>query len=236
MLLKHIKTIKTYLLNLLFPLKCLGCRVEGAWLCRNCFSQIKQTEQQYCPVCKRTARDFGAVCRFCKNKTSLDGVFVAADDKSGRLKKLIHQFKYNFITEVENDLTRILLSSFLKEYLTSEDLVLVPIPLHKKRMRYRGFNQAEILASSVSFSTNIPCESGMITRQKHTTPQMKLKRAERLDNLRNAFEVIQKIPPDKEILLVDDVITTGSTLEECARILKAHGAKRVWGLVLSRGT
>jgi ComF family protein len=178
----------------------------------------------------------GAPCLSCKDKTALDYLFVAAHDSTGVVRRMIHFFKYRFITDLEFPLSGLMLKSFLHCVLTNEDIVLVPVPLHQSRLKWRGFNQSHLLAHSIGSAADIAVFSRILHRTKKTKSQMKLARARRLTNLRGAFTCTNPLPPGKEIILIDDVATTGTTLEECARALKKAGAARVGALVISRGT
>ena len=122
--------------------------------------------------------------------------------------------------------------------LNLKESLIVPVPLHIKRKRWRGFNQAEVLASRLAEGFNLVMRAYILNRIKDTQAQTKLKRKQRLKNIKNAFKVNnewQDKLKSTKILLVDDVATSGRTLNECARALKESGAKEVWGIVLARG-
>jgi ComF family protein len=144
------------------------------------------------------------------------------------LAKLIHRFKYDFAQEICGDLVKILLRSGCLKKLEGygKNACIVPVPLHKKRLNFRGFNQSEVLAEEIFKNTRI----------KNTEPQAQLKKIKRLTNVKNAFEIkpSAKINPEKIYLLLDDVCTTGSTINECAKILKKYGAKTVIGLTVAK--
>ncbi len=212
----YFKNIKEFILDLLFPKECLGCGQEEVWLCEDCFNKIKIKNE------------------LLKNYDYLDGVWAAADYKDPLLQKLIHFFKYSFITELAKPLSQIILKSLI-DY-EGEPWLLLPVPLHRRRFLERGFNQAELLAQEVNGANNWPVLNQILYRQKYTKPQVKLKREERLNNLKDVFACLSA--PEifnKNILLVDDVMTTGATLSECAKILKRAGANRVRGLVVAHG-
>src|SRR3989344_7225576 len=120
----------------------------------------------------------------------------------------------------------------LAEYFS--DFVLVPVPLHRKRHNWRGFNQAELLSGALSVSLNIPLNKTLVSRRKATKPQVKLSALERKRNVENAF-ALSGNPANKKIILVDDVITSGSTLNELAKLLKKHKASEVWALTVAHG-
>ena len=115
------------------------------------------------------------------------------------------------------------------------DFILVPVPLHPKRKKERGYNQAHCLAEGVATVLSLPIEE-LLQRKFYTLPQAQLSREDRLKNLLNSFSLSQNSNTlNKKIILVDDVCSTGATLNECAKVLKSTDAKTVWGLVLARG-
>ena len=164
----------------------------------------------------------------------MTGMLIAADYSSGPTKELIHNFKYSGIREVGPVLAGVLIQRLQAGKIRGEK-VLVPVPLHSRRQRQRGFNQAEILARYVSRRLNIP--GGIALKRKlNTKSQVELSGRERRKNLAGAFVCgDQELVKGKTVILVDDVSTTGATLEECAKVLRAAGARQIWGLVVARG-
>jgi len=118
--------------------------------------------------------------------------------------------------------------------LESGGSTLIPVPLHGRRERERGYNQAQIICDVLSSRYGTAQSVGSLLRIRHTAQQAKLGRAGRLNNMKNAFEWRGGVVPE-HVVLVDDVYTTGATMQECARVLKAAGAKRVEGYVIARG-
>lgn len=216
---------KKLILDLLFPVECLGCKKEGEWLCADCLKKIK-------------IDSFGQAI-LPDVSGGLAGVWVASDYQNPLLAEALQVFKYKFIPDLGRVLGE-LLADFLKQKKKSRrqpnfNLVLA-VPLAKKRKLWRGFNQAEILAKAVCDKFNWEYGEKIITRKYHVHPQVGLKLAERLANVKGIFAVDEPLKvKGKIILLVDDVITTGATMAECARILLAAGAKEVWGLVVAKG-
>ena len=216
---------KKFFLDLFFPIQCLGCNKEGAWLCQDCLAKIKINLKD------RPHRPSQA--------PALSGVWVAADYKQSLVANALHSFKYNFISNLGQDLSDLLIS-FLASKISQKkvsgfDLV-IAVPLARKRRLWRGFNQAEILAQRVSEKFGWPLGSNLISRKYHTHPQVGLKAAARLSNVRGIFVVNNcQLLKNKKVLLVDDVMTTGATMQECARALKESGAREVWGLVVAKG-
>jgi len=210
---------------------------------------------QICPRCEKIIIESGRLCQSCRNQVSknkdffLDALVVSAKYKENNISKIIHTYKYNLVQDLYIPLGKIMIKALLDSNLPLSD-VIIPIPLHKRRIRWRGFNQASHLAIYVSKNLTpgleIPVLNDLLFRKNYTTPQMKIKKyAERKMNIRDAFDInpygtdnncaiqISRIK-NKRILLVDDIATTGATLNECARILKSAGAKKVFGIVLAR--
>lgn len=171
----------------------------------------------------------------------LDGVIYAADySKNPELKAAISQFKYKYTRELNAVFVSLLIKKLSELYmLKKQDFFLVPVPLHKKRLAHRGFNQSDLLANGVANKFEKPVKIELLlNRVKNTSQQAKLKKIERRLNLKNAFQLNKgslKQLSQKVCFLVDDVCTTGSTLDECARVLKQEaGLEKVYGLVVAR--
>lgn len=170
---------------------------------------------------------------------ALRGVGVAADYNNPIVKRAIVHYKYRFGRDLAEPLSNILAEYFEKTFghFVIRDAILVPIPLSPKRERWRGFNQAEELAGLVAAKLKIPCQPKILIRPKHKRPQMEIPlKKERFNNVAGVFSVANiAAVKNQNIILVDDVTTSGATLESAARTLKQAGAKTVWGLVIARG-
>jgi len=173
----------------------------------------------------------------------MDQLLIVADYKNPLLEKSLKFFKYRFISDMERPLS-VLMKRYLK-WLTLDkkfnvfesNPLLVPIPLHPRRLNWRGFNQSELLAKDLADTFQMEMADDVIERTVNTIPQVDIKeREERLKNLNGIFEIKNGSRiVGREILLIDDVCTTGATLNECARALKANGASKVVALVIARG-
>lgn len=236
--------IKVLLLDTLFPISCVSCNKDDFWLCEPCLQKIQLLEFQVCPKCEKLMTESGKLCQSCKNdRPPLDALVVATKYKDNNVSKLIHLFKYNFVEDLHIPLGQLLIKIILKNNIPLPDLI-IPIPLHKRRLRWRGFNQSELLANYVSENLTpgfkIPVISNLIIRHKYTSPQMKIgKYSERRKNIQDAFAIhLETKSPsglkNKKILLIDDIATTGATLFECAKVLKQNGAKKVFAAVIAR--
>jgi len=191
-----------------------------------------------CLACNRGSID-GLTHPGCQGKYTIDGAFSAIAYK-GIVRKLIYNFKYKpYLADLKKSLVELFYESiiqqeiFQKIYASSP--ILVPIPLHRKRLNKRGYNHAKLLAEGLSRKLNLRFID-VLRRSKDTKSQFGLKLKDRRDNIKNAFSILPNVPIIQlpNILLVDDILTTGSTLLEAARILKKNGASRVWGLTLAR--
>lgn len=156
---------------------------------------------------------------------------MSAHFEAGPVRELIHQLKYDRTVELVPILGKILMRSLSGRELTS--YILVPVPLHTARMNERGFNQAELLAVEVGRAIGLPVVLGL-RRVRNTISQTGLERHQRLANVAGAFAVAENVE-GKNIILIDDVITTGATMNECAVVLKRAGANRIWGVAVARG-
>jgi len=224
-----------FLLDFLFPKRCVSCGGLGSYICKHCFSKIEFIEKPVCPICQRQAVG-GKTHPGCQGRWRLDGLIVAAR-YSGPVKSAIAKVKYRWVYDIGKTLVN-LLSSNLWRFEISNDLILVPIPLHKRRKNWRGFNQAEILAKSLSLKFNQPYGE-YLARIIETASQVGLKRDERKKNVKGAFSLRPLIDPEKikgrNFLLVDDVYTSGATMAESAKVLKKAQAKGVWGMAVALG-
>ena len=242
---KIIGEIKIFLLELFFPSFCLGCQKEGVYLCEDCKATLEISEFQYC-LCSKNPLKINLVlnkygkCNKCSDK-KLSGLYFALPYKERALtRKLIHQFKYQpYIKDLSKTLALLLAEHFFISGNNKEDVwnnsVLIPIPLDIKKLKSRGYNQAEELSKELAKILLVPVSSDVLIKTKTTSSQVELSGKEREQNLKDAFIIKNPVKiTGKKIFLVDDVYTTGSTMEECARILKKAGAKQVWGIVVAR--
>ncbi len=248
--------IKSFLLELFFPTFCCGCQKEGTYLCEDCKATLEISEFQYC-LCNKNPLKINlelnkyGKCSKCSDK-KLSGLYFALPYKERVLtRKLIHQFKYQpYIKDLAKTLALLLAEHFFISGSNKEDVwnngILIPIPLDRKKIKSRGYNQAEELAKELSKILRIPVLSDILIKTKTTRSQIELSGKEREQNLKGAFIInpVRGITSngvknpvkiaEKKIFLVDDVYTTGSTMEECASELLQAGAKQIWGVVIAR--
>lgn len=230
---EKIDRAKQFLKDILFPLFCIDCGQEGTILCDMCLKKIPVLGIFCCPVCKKPS-ETGKCCACCESFSSLDSVIAVHPYKEHSVNaRLLHEFKYNGIEEARHVFKKIFGSFFdVSADLFVDIDFLVPIPLHPRRLAKRGFNQSEIFAQLVS--QELGFSVGDVLRRVHfTRPQVGLSLEERQKNVVSAFALKGDVY-GKNIVLVDDVYTTGSTMQECAKILKNAGAKKVQGFTFAR--
>jgi ComF family protein len=230
-------------LNFLFPPICLLCGSKdlyqaGCLICKDCFNSISFISH---PVCVRCGKPFltettrNHVCGNCLTQEPSFNLVRALGRYEGALETIIHNFKYKQKFSMVN-LFNFLLDNMQNHEITfaSYDL-LIPVPLHRSRLRQRGFNQSVILGNILKKKYQMSLQPKVLQRIVSTHPQVTLPVKARKINMRNAFKVKESQSVEgKAILLLDDVYTTGATMNECARILKKSGASRVDGFVIAR--
>ncbi|HVF69004.1 MAG TPA: ComF family protein [Xanthomonadales bacterium] len=177
----------------------------------------------------------------CKTKYTPDGVFSSLVYK-GVVKKLVYKFKYNpNLIDLKNSLIDLFYEGIIQKEafykVLSEDSILVPIPLYKTKMRKRGYNQSHILAKGLGKRLNIPILD-CLERIRDTKTQVGLKKEEREENIKGALRIKKqelRIKDSKHVFLIDDVVTSGATLKEAAKVLKKGGVGKVYGITLAHG-
>ncbi len=228
-------------ISLLFPEKCPFCltlsntkgqKIPG--LCPNCEKDIQWLLPPYCPRCGHPfpKGSTSHLCSYClQQRLSYDWGRAAARYQ-GVLAQAIQRFKYHGDVNLAGPLGR------FWNKIELEDLsfeAIIPVPLHPARLRERGFNQALLLAKTLGKAHNKPVLPRALRRIRNTIPQVQLDHSEREKNVRGAFAVRNRQEiMDKNLLLVDDVFTTGATVNECARVLKKSGAREIFILTLAR--
>lgn len=219
-------------LSWIFPDRCVACSTEGALFCADCLGRIEYVTVQKCPICKRSSEN-GRTCPSCQNTSSLSFLLLGTKYSHRSIVALfIQTLKYKGMKRTIQYLPEELLEIFKRE-LPRRSVFLVPVPLHKKRLAERGFNQAEVLAKKIGERAHMPV-CNVLRRDTHTSPQAKLAKAERLTNVRGAFSIAASLPTGIPVL-VDDVATTLSTLQECATVLKEAGYEEVGAIAIARG-
>jgi ComF family protein len=229
--------------DVIFPPKCLGCAEilypNGRQLfCPDCKEKIKFITGSLCPVCGTTFSDSPAKSHLCgnciENKTYYSCARAVFSYETIILDA-IHQFKYGNNISIGDQLASFMADFSFPDIDFSDYSLIIPVPLHIKRLRERGFNQSLILARALAKKWHIPVNFSLLKRHKLTLTQTGLHKTERKQNIKGAFEVSSKREiAGKKIILVDDVYTTGATINECAKTLIKSGAQKVTVLTLAR--
>jgi len=228
--------------TLCFPPHCAACRVAtepGIHLCADCAKTVRRIEAPFCQRCSQPfdgaiTQEF--VCANCAGREVHFECAVTACLSRGVVRDFIHAFKYEHQFHLRHPLADWLAQALEDPRIASRPFdAFVPVPLHHIRFREREFNQAAELAALVSRRCGIPVWN-VLKRTRYTSTQTKLDRAERMENLRGAFRVRQTARvKERHLVLVDDVFTTGSTVEECTRVLLHAGASSVRVITVARG-
>ena len=227
--------------SLFYPALCAICHApvpRGDYICQNCLDKAPRIVAPFCAKCSEPfpgAIDGVFTCANCANRTLGFDAAVSAYRSRGVVRFIVLQFKYNRQLQLRHPI-----AEWLEEAMNDPRLrprrfdLVVPVPLHPARLRERGFNQAELLAKILAQKINIPL-SRALERIRYTTTQTAFDRVERMENLRGAFRLRKKIGVrGLHLLLVDDILTTGSTLSECARVLRDAGAQSVYAVTAAR--
>ncbi len=227
-----------FILKILFPPRCLACSraIPAGVMCKPCLEKIPRYRTLFCARCgaRLPGTNFGAK-KICHRDTDyLLGSASPYDDST--LKLLIHHLKFRGVRRAAEPLADLIAQYLRSTEVDFSEFILIPLPLSRRRKNQRGFNQAEEIARHLVEKISLPMRCDILARTKNTKPQTEtVNAAERQQNILNCFSVIK---PDgvyrKDIILLDDVTTSGATLGEAARMLKAAGARRIIGLTVAK--
>ncbi len=233
-MLPSITKLKRVALDLIFPPWCIGCGREGKYFCDSCLQNLPMISPPICVTCGRPLTVDGTCPGCIEGKVEIDGI-RAPFLFDGTIRKAIHEFKYRNLKDIS-----LLLANFLNDYLLDNPLpanVLVPVPIHHNRLRERGYNQSSLIAHELGSICGMPVIENCLIRKINTPPQVRTASAiERRKNIADAFVCVNNRLEGKKVLLIDDVSTSGATLNTCAGILKSAGAASVWGLAIALET
>lgn len=257
----HMEGLKKFALDLLFPRRCLGCSEFLAenlprYLCRSCWKSISFQNGFACAFCLAPVVR-AKTCPFCIKGHYLDRFLVTTSYELKLVEKTLKILKYHFVKDVAEDIADLMikylkpkiealalkpgeavpLSLNAKRYPLNAALVVVAVPLARRRLNWRGFNQSEIIAQKISQYFGWPADFEILKRSRHCRAQADIKdKNSRIKNVSGIFVCSKpRAVSGKQILLIDDVATTSSTLDDCARALKTAGASEVVGFVFARG-
>jgi ComF family protein len=219
-------------LDILFPRYCVGCGKEGSFICDSCLRLQPLIMNPICPLCGRPQAS-GMLCSDCiRWKADIDGI-RSPFRFEGVIQQAVYQLKYRNLRSIAP-----MLAGFLYDFMKTNPVqgdVLVPVPLHKSRNRERGYNQSTLLAKELAKLSGLLLIQNSLVKHKKSIPQARSANVEeRKKNVSGVFSVCDGRLKGKTVILIDDVSTSGATLDACAGVLKKAGAVSVWGLTLAR--
>ncbi|MEP7214704.1 MAG: ComF family protein [Anaerolineaceae bacterium] len=213
--------------DLLYPKRCVNCGEFGTLLCLPCGNAMElATGPGRCPHC-RAQWEGSDNCPRCFRLQAIEGV-LAAFEMTGAARKIVHALKYQYVRQAAQLMAPAMLSASEGRRFDA----LFPVPLHRARLRERGFNQSELLMQSAGW-TQPP---GSLLRTKKTSRQVGMHEGERRANVSGAFVYRGPALKEQSVAIVDDVVTTGATVQECAIVLKEAGAREVWAVAFARAS
>ena len=229
-----------FLLNLLFPAKCLICNSYHTQteICGECWGKFTFITKPYCSICSYPfayENDSDAVCGYCIIKQPNYDKALSILKYDQHSKNLIHKFKYQDQLHILNYFAR-LMSNMGKDLLAQADIIL-PVAMHQSKLLKRGYNQAALLAMKIASTQKLQYLPQLLIKIKNVQPQAGLTKEQRSKNIKNTFQLNEKFldqARDKTIILVDDVITTGATIDECCKVLKKAKPKQIFVLTLAK--
>lgn len=211
-----------------YPPRCAGCGLRGCWVCEECLDGTPLYGGHRCPICSVPMRGPDCDCRALP--PDVDRLWVAGP-YDGWLRLAVHNFKFRGETARARSLAELVVDA---TELQQAGVTIAPVPMHRSRLRQRGYDQVAILAREIAKQTGCPVVEGL-AKVRSTPTQVGLDASERSLNLLDAFSVKTGVTFSGHVVLVDDVATTGSTLSECARALRASGVSSVSAVVIAHG-
>jgi len=231
-MLPQLTWLKEAALDLILPKRCLGCDKEGAYICSSCARKLPKVLPPVCPLCGIPQIN-QSLCPSCtKHHYQIDGI-RSPFRFEGMVRQAVYQFKYNNLRDIAQTLAE-LMAEYIKDNPVPGE-ILVPVPLHSKRLKRRGYNQSQLLARELGKITGMQVATDYLQRTRPTPPQTDTAGLQqRLENVSGAFTAGALRLKKQPVILIDDVATSGATLNACAMALKQAGAATVWGLTLAR--
>lgn len=231
-------TCKELIYDMLFPRRCPVCdgvlRFRKEYICPACLEKLTFIKAPFCMKCGKSLQEEGEYCFDCRNRRHLY-VQGGAVFEYESVASSIYRFKYGGRQEYAVFFGRCMASALGERMKRWHADALVPVPVHPSRRRKRGYNQAELLAEIISAHTGIPVRADLIARQKKTVPQKELDEKQRQNNLKKAFKILKNDVKLDTIVIIDDIYTTGSTIDTMTAVLYSAGVSRVYYAALAIG-
>ncbi len=215
----------------LYPPNCGGCNQPGSRWCEKCSFQSHEVSPPICPICGDYNVD-DQLCQKCSASIPFYTLLRSHAVFDGPLREAIHKLKYKGDMGLGEALSRPMIDSLRKLNWPLD--IITPVPLGLVRLAERGYNQATLLARPIALYLDVPFSTGLLTRIRETRSQVGLNLTERQGNMDNAFMADRKLANGKNVLVVDDVATSGATLNACAKALLDAGASKIYGFSLAR--
>ena len=230
--------IFSFIFDFIAPKKCYSCKKEWHFICKDCYKKIYSFEEK-CYVCKEYSKNFEIHSECKKNDVFYDKILVLKHYKNNLIRKLIKDWKFYGRTEILQEFSFYMYEKFIENEKIKklDDFLIISIPSYFLRKFKRWYNSSEVLAKSFANISKIPYNKNILKKIKKTKQQSKLTREERLKNLVDSFKINKKyidLVKNKKIILIDDVVSTWSTLNEVSRILKQNWAEKIiWVIIAS---
>lgn len=229
------------ILDVIFPKRCIFCEKalaigEKERVCAECSKRMIYTSEPYCMKCgkelENTEKEY---CSDCEKRQHIYDRGVSVFRYGDDVRKAILRLKYSNRRENGKYFGSVMAKKYGQLIRQWNAEAIIPVPIHSSRRRKRGYNQAEIIADELSQNTGVPVDSFLIERQKKTLPQKELNDNDRKKNVECAFKICRSIVKYKSVVVIDDIYTTGYTIDECARVLKNAGVKNIYFITVSIG-
>lgn len=227
------------LISMLFPRRCPVCdgivSPKGKLVCNTCKVKLPYINGARCRKCSKPVECDDEYCYDCSRIKHLYREGIGMFEHKGVIRHTIYSIKYNNKREYVDMFCKELFDNYEKLIRGWDADAIIPVPLHRKKEITRGFNQAEIFGNGLNRVFNIPVYDDILVRARHTTPQKELSDKERRKNVENAFKINKNIVKLNKIIVVDDIYTTGSTIDACAEVLIKAGVEKVYFITMSIG-
>lgn len=228
------------LLDIIYPRRCPVCEdiivEKGRLICHGCAKKISYVKEPRCKKCgKSISLDEKEYCFDCEKTEHFYDMGLSVFKHNKDIKNSIYRFKYSNKREYGKFYCEQLVNHLGKTIKSWGNCVIIPVPLHKSRKIKRGYNQSEILAEGIGKLLGIEVDKNLLIREKKTVPQKELSVSDRKKNLENAFKINRDIVQYRHVILVDDIYTTGNTIDSCSKVLKSKGVEKVFFITLSIG-